>query len=800
MTNNRGWDFRSLTAFGAVAVAAVLAGGAGLDAALAAEQAKPEGIKAIYQALGKVVLDPSRSVTVENLQVGHDIMDITLVSGKLYFAKPWKEGANPTGAIFVGEGHAKFTPVNKIEAYTFKKGYGGKEALDEKFKHAFIRFNDSLYESLKDHLVADQADPDTVSLFEKRQKALEDLLVNLEFPIIQDLLGTVKRRPFRFVEFESEKEGWISYGHNPLDVEPNAIFRHKRVGFSDFQSTSLLSAWHDKDDYQSGEDLDKMSKDLFSIDHYDGDFTVLKQGMLLDAKVQLDLRPLVGPMSTALLDFVTYYDFAAKQKEFKIKSVTLPDGTPLDYIHSNYGLLVQFDKPVEKGETKSFVVAYTADFIRPNPTMGEFVPGGEKLPANLDALDATASTFTLLNTFPWFPQYGFLKRYSFDWRLKVPKPLLSVASGTTVKRWEEGDYNCLQTVEKKKVALASWLFGKYQIYTDEKDTATPRIYISALPKQVKQLQPLYQETRNVINWYHEWGVPYPYEELDIVQMGFFYGFGQAPPGLVQLTGETFLSQGEIADLGWNPTFKYAFVAHEVGHEWFGHVASWASYHDQWLSEAFTEYMSGMYVLDRNGEKAFETKLRQWRQAAEQVPDGGSIWLGQRSGKWYFNVTYFKGPYVLHMLRLNMQAQFGVAEGNRIFLEALKNFLAKYDSQNPSTNDWIAVVNQLTKKDYGPFFQQWFRDMGIPEINFSYTVRPTEDGKWLVTMKAVQTDKENPKLVVMPVGLKFGEKTITKMMAVSQQENTYQIKVPTKPDEVIPNLDEGALAKVKAEGS
>jgi len=28
--------------------------------------------------------------------------------------------------------------------------------------------------------------------------------------------------------------------------------------------------------------------------------------------------------------------------------------------------------------------------------------------------------------------------------------------------------------------------------------------------------------------------------------------------------------------------------HEVAHQWFGHAVSWASYHDQWLSEGFAE--------------------------------------------------------------------------------------------------------------------------------------------------------------------------------------------------------------------
>jgi hypothetical protein len=759
------------------------------------------GIKAIYDALRTVELDPSRSVKVDNLQVGRDVMDITLVSGRLFFAKPWKEGASPTAAFFVGEGRAKFTPVNKLESHEFAKAYGDKEAMDEKFGRAFIRFDDDLYESLKAGLAPDTADEDTRKAFEKRQEALEDLLFNVEFPMIADQLSPVKRNADRLVEFETGKEGWISYFHAPQQVEENTLFRHKRVGFSDLQNSTLLSQWHDREDYASGKDLDRQDKDVVSVDHYDGDFTVNKAGLLLEAKVRMDVTARVDQLAAAAFDFITYMDFVRKEKPFKVRSVTLADGSPLEYLHDNYQLLVQFDRPLAAGEKRSIVVAYTADFIRANPSIGQ----GQDLPTRLDFLDASSSTFTLLNTFPWFPQYGYLRRYSLDWTIRVPKPYLAVASGVTEKRWEEGDYNVLHSVEKEKVALASWLFGKYVMYTDERDTARPRIFVWGLPKQQNNLKGLYDEARNVVNWYQQWASPYPYEELDIAQMGFFYGFGQAPPGLVQLTGEAFLSQPQIVDLAsssprFDPTFVHAFVCHEIGHQWFGHVVSWVSLHDQWLSESYTEYMSGLYVGNLLGEKAFDKKLREWNDNAQKVEDGGSIWLGQRNGEDYINVTYNKGPYVLHMLRLTMQSQFGPEEGDRKFFASMKAFLDKYRHQNASTTDFVNVVNQTTKMDFRGFFDQWFHDIGIPELTFAYSVRPTEDGKFLVSVKVTQADRDNLKQLFLPVGLQFNGKMITKMMPIRDAESSWQIKVPQNPEKVVPNADGGILARVKVEKS
>src|SRR5262249_45673414 len=159
------------------------------------------------------------------------------------------------------------------------------------------------------------------------------------------------------------------------------------------------------------------------------------------------------------------------------------------------------------------------------------------------------------------------------------------------------------------------------------DSAKPVINVCTLPKQQKQADEILARARSIVTTYEKWFGPFPFEELDIAQMGFFYGFGQAPPGLVQLTGEAFLSAAERANIlsilgsgGISGFFRgSAFIAHEIGHEWWGHAVSWADESDQWLSESYTEYCSGLYVqsADENGQKAFEAKLAAWKDRASR---------------------------------------------------------------------------------------------------------------------------------------------------------------------------------------
>ena len=759
------------------------------------------GIRSIYDALHGVQLDTSASAKVENLVIQKDITKITLVSGRVFLARPWREGQKPTGAWFAGEGRIEMTPPNRIEKDQFKKSMD-KEALDEKFTRAFIRFSDDFHDLLKDRIAPDAAGAgEAAKLFAERQKALEELNFNVEFPIISDYLGDGPRSPFFFFEFETPKHGWTSFFYRPNDLWESIYFKHKKVGFSDFQSASVITMFRTKEDYASGRDLGHDDKDTFWIRHYGGEIVVDKEGLLLKPKVDVEIESQTDNLKILTAAFMSYY--GDENHSFKIDALTDADGKPLEYMHKNFQLLVALPKALRKGEKTTFHIEYTGDFIRPDPAVGDLPEGFDPArAASLEPLKTMNATFTLLNTYPWLPQSGFLKRFTLDWVVKVPTPFLAVASGVTEKRWTTDDgYNCLHTVEKTPVALASILFGRYIEKTD--DSARPRVNVYTLAKQQKQADSMLAEARSVVTKYTELFGPFPYDELDIAQMGFFYGFGQAPPGLVQLTGEAFLSPGELSNIGANTSFIRGFVTHEIGHEWWGHAVSWANENDQWLSESYTEYCAGLYVQAVDGDKAFADILRSWRDASSRSKDSGPIWLGQRLGKHYINQTYNKGPYVLHMLRLALQAQSvankgTVADGDKVFFESLRAFVEKFRNQNATTTDYQKILKQTAKVDMDWFFDQWFRGNGWLNLTFKYQVRPTEDGKYLLVATFRQPVKENVKQMIVPMYLHFGKEVLPKMVLLSREEQVVQMKLPKAPDKVSLDDNNDLLADIKYE--
>lgn len=99
----------------------------------------------------------------------------------------------------------------------------------------------------------------------------------------------------------------------------------------------------------------------------------------------------------------------------------------------------------------------------------------------------------------------------------------------------------------------------------------------------------------------EWlGVPYPFQDLHLVEVRE-WGWGQAPPGVIFITQEAFISEARSATLD-DATRTVAQqvsrginerLAHEVTHGWFPHVTKIARGEDNWLSESVSDYVSAV---------------------------------------------------------------------------------------------------------------------------------------------------------------------------------------------------------------
>jgi len=281
-------------------------------------------------------------------------------------------------------------------------------------------------------------------------------------------------------------------------------------------------------------------------------------------------------------------------------------------------------------------------------------------------------------------------------------------------------------------------------------------------------------------------------------MAPFMGFGQAPQGFVQLTGEAFMSTmggtrvgGALIthDFG---DFIHGFLSHEIAHQWWGHQIGWASSDDQWLSESFAEYAAGLFVNEYQGAKRFQQTLADWRKKARlsdlEAPIAAANTLrGPNAGMHREHLLYNKGPYVLHMLRVQLDDQ--------TYVNVMHSILKNYDDQNISTEMVVREINKVTGSDYTYFFDQWFWDVGIPKFRYSWRSEKQPDGKFLITVHVAQEDKNHLKRVLMPVHIHFKDKTIPQYKPVTQVDQDIKLLSPAEPKDVTLDDDHSLLADI-----
>jgi aminopeptidase N len=268
--------------------------------------------------------------------------------------------------------------------------------------------------------------------------------------------------------------------------------------------------------------------------------------------------------------------------------------------------------------------------------------------------------------------------------------------------------------------------------------------------------------------------------------------------MVHLSWSTFQN---TSDHGEDEVFR----AHEVAHQWWGIGVDFASYHDQWLSEGFSNF-SGLWYLQtvsKDNDKYFDM-LRQWRSSILlREGEPGPISLGYRVFASrdddlddYQTVVYKKGAWVIHMLRILMLDLKTMSDDR--FTAMMKDFYAKYEGRRASTEDFQRVVERHTGAEMGWFFDQWVHSTAIPTYRVAHRTEPAENGQFRVRLRVRQEGVPESFQMFVPVTLDLGKDRKARVRvkvkgAVSEIELPL---MPAEPKSVKFNDLEGVLAEVK----
>lgn len=409
----------------------------------------------------------------------------------------------------------------------------------------------------------------------------------------------------------------------------------------------------------------------------------------------LDMTETIIPRKTAqkvyrfnLYD--TVYTDKGKERKYNVRKVTDSNGKELKFVHREGEIIV--GTPTAMPENEPFAMKFQID--------GDFLirPSGD--------------SYWMLGVEPWFPQPELNGQfYTVHSTVKVKKPFVPFAPGTTIRRVEEGDYNVIENKIDKPVQFAVVLAGNYKYEEDVAGGVTVRVasYGGANPRQMKKLANL---AHGIIGYYQPFLGPFPFTELNIIHITE-WGFGQAPPGFMFITNEAFDPLGGEINQFFSQGINHRF-AHEIAHQYWGHVVKMGSGDEQWVTESFAEYSSSFVVKELKGNSQLKAMTATWKQNANYAKDASSIPLSNRlmhvnGGMNAFRnrtyLMYSKGAYLLSQIHKEI--------GDDHFLTFLRNYQAINAWKFATTNDMVALLKQITGKDYTQFFEQNFWGTGMP---------------------------------------------------------------------------------------
>jgi aminopeptidase N len=379
-------------------------------------------------------------------------------------------------------------------------------------------------------------------------------------------------------------------------------------------------------------------------------------------------------------------DFA----DLPIDAVTV-DGGNVAYAHDGNELTITPSVPLADADLFTMVVAYHGSPV-PIPSLAGDTIGWFHSPSG--AINVIGEPD---GAQAWFPANDYPRdKATFRFEITVPAPYVVAAPGVLLNTEQAGDR--IRYVWEMDQPMATYLaavnIDKYDVETAAgPDGVEIRNYFPhAYPAAQRQR---YAVLPQMVEYFSKIFGPYPYAAY-----GVLIADPEAEPCHFMLAEETPMLSTHCAI---PRAADEEVVAHELAHQWFGDSVSLANWEDVWLKEGLATYGQWLWGTRDQGMAALNEAAAGYLSDLHLTSP-----IAQPSpGQLYNAGVYTGGALVFHALRLKV--------GDETFFKILRAYYERYKGSSASTQDFIAVAEEVSGQELSPFFSDWLYTFNLPAL-------------------------------------------------------------------------------------
>ncbi|MES2417436.1 MAG: M1 family metallopeptidase [Bacteroidota bacterium] len=484
-------------------------------------------------------------------------------------------------------------------------------------------------------------------------------------------------------------------------------------------------------------------------------------------------------------------------KGMDIKTVALvgvKGNTPLKFTYDNEKLHIQLPKKYVKDEKYTVYIDYTS---KPNElkSTGSAAITDEKglYFINPDGTEKNKPTQIWTqgeaeSSSAWFPTIDKPnQKTTAEIAMTVLSKYVTLSNGKLVSQKTNANGTRTDTW-KMDLPHSPYLFmmavGDFKIYKDTYKGKEVNYYLE--PKYAPYAKAIFGKTPKMMGFFSKvTGVDYPWNKYAQI-VARDYVSGAMENTTATLHGEHVQkTDRELLDGSEEST-----IAHELFHQWFGDYVTAESWSNITVNESFAAFSEIIWKqFDAGKDAADRTRYEKLRTYLASTHNGESANLVRfnynNKMDVFDNISYPKGAVILYALKNQM--------GDDAFFKSLNRYLTTNAFKNGEAQQLRLAFEDVTGKDWSPYFNQWYYAGGHPILAVKYDYK---DGKATINVKQTQDASVQTFTLPLKVDIYAGTQKITREITIDKREQDFEFEVSAKPDLIDLDADKILVGEVK----